>query len=366
MSIFSTFKSLFKNNSNGKDTSGEVTINEIDPILTNKTTIGLTPGEIILLDWCNGTLENKLFPQYFKYNYDVDGRKSVQKLINQEFLEYGSYNNQIESLKVKELKELLANNNLTSTGKKADLIKKIIESDIKVNNLPNSYVLTFKGRETVKDYEHIILAHKDKYFDVSNAIFYKNKLPYPYGYGDLKWAYLGNQTLEHTKNKEFGLLRNTYLAKADNLDTEKKYLNALSHYIVVVLLDASGLTNKYRYYRKPFYENVYVTSTIFEYIKKVIDKGSLTKEDYNSAFNNAIKYFSPLQALSLLSTQDLQFFKEEIYRLDHEVIENYLKKYENITHKKSLERQDEIFEQHSLSLEQQRKSFEDDLKRRGL
>ncbi|MGX7395649.1 SAP domain-containing protein [Carnobacterium mobile] len=246
MGIFSTFKSLFKNDSNSKDTTGEVTINEIDPILTKKTTIGLTPGEIILLDWCNGTLEHKLFPQYFKYNYDVDGRKSVKKLINQEFLEYGSYNNQLESLKVKELKEILANNNLTSTGKKADLIEKIIESAIKVNDLPNTYSLTFKGRETVRDYEHIILAHKDKYFDVSNAIFYKNKLPYPYGYGDLKWAYLGTQTLEHTKNKEFGLLRNTYLAKADHLDKEKKYLNALSQYIVVVLLDASGLTNGYR------------------------------------------------------------------------------------------------------------------------
>lgn len=370
MGIFSTFKSLFKNDSNSKDTSEEVIINEIDPILIKKTKIGLTPGEIILIDWCNGNSEHKLFPQYFKYNYNVDVRKSIEKLLNQEFLEYGSYSNQLESLKVTELKEILANNNLTPKGKKSDLITQIIESDIKVKDLPKSYILTFKGRETVRDYEHIILAHKDKYFDVSSAIFYKSKFPYPYGYGDLKWAYLGNQTLEYTQNKEFGLLRNTYLAKADHLDKEKKYSNALSHYIVVVLLDASGLSNGYRYYRKPFYENVYVTSRIFEYIKKIIDKESLTKKDYDSAFSYALRFFSPLQPFSFLSVQDIEFFKEKIYSLDHEMIENYLKKYENLTYKKLLEHRnevhDELLEQQSKTLEQQRKLFEEDLKRRGL
>lgn len=334
MGLFSAFKSLFNNNNNSsKNTSREVITNEINPILTKKTEIGLTPGEIILLDWCNGAPEDKLFPQYFKYNYNINARKSVQILLNQEFLEYGSSSDQLASLKVKELKNILSDNNIVPKGRKKDLINQIVEADIKVNNLPKAYSLTFKGRETVRDYEHIILAHKDRYFDVSSAISYRRKLPYPYGYGDLKWSYLGDQAMLHTKEQNFGLLRNDYLAQADHLDTESKYHNALSHYIVVVLLDASGIGNSYGYYNSPYYTFVDVIPGIFESIGKVIVKGSLTKEGYNDAFSRALRFFTPVKSLSFLSDKDIIFLKEEIYNLDYEAIEKYLKKYEGVTFK---------------------------------
>lgn len=334
MGFFATLKSLFKNKENSKATFTDTTIEEIDPILTKKTEIGLTPGEIILLDWCDGTPRDRLFPQYFKYTYNINGRKSVENLLKEDFLEYGVYENELASLTVKVLKTILSDNNIIPKGRKENLVDQVIEADINVKDLPKVYILTFKGRETVRDYEHIVLAHKDKFFDVVSVISYREKLTYPYGYGDLKWAYLGDQTMIHTKEQNFGLLRNTHLARADHLEREKKYSSALSEYIVVVLFDLSGLSNSYKYHEQPFYEDVDVRLEMFKGLEKVIDKGLLTKDEYNEAFSKAQRFFASAQSLSFLSNKDITFLKERIYNLDNEAIEKYLRKYKDMTYEK--------------------------------
>lgn len=184
-------------------------------------------------------------PQYFKYSYDVNEKKSINKLMKKDYLDYGSYTEQLNSLTVKKLKDILYSHEVKPRGRKVDLIEQIIQEDIQVKDLPRTYSLTDKGTKIVEEYDYIVREHKEKYIKTVEILKYKKKRPNLVRYDDLKWEYLNEQGLKLTKEMKFGLVRNNYMYKGDQLLDESKYINSLVNYIVVILFDASGLDNDY-------------------------------------------------------------------------------------------------------------------------
>lgn len=102
-------------------------IADIHPVYKRKLPNGLLPGEIILLDWINGKKKTEAFPGYFDYQYGIDARASLKKLMEHGYLEYATPEDSLVSLKVPELKEILKTKDLKVSGKKAELIERIKE-----------------------------------------------------------------------------------------------------------------------------------------------------------------------------------------------------------------------------------------------
>lgn len=299
----------------------------VNPLIFKKTNSGLLPGEIILLNWLDGKTERSITPQYFKYQYEVDTQISRKKLIDLGFIKKANYKKQLTTLTVPVLKEFLRHNDITPRGRKMEIIDQIIDEGIEVDNLPEVYELSKEGKNITMEYKFIISAHKDPHFDVANAIVFKEKLTPPYIYNDIKWAFFNNEVLKHTQNMNFGLLRNTHTGQADMLAKETKYKQALSYNILVALMDISGLSNS----QEAFYDSIYITPGVYGAIEKMMYKGEFSKEDFNEAFDYAVRLFDTPKVFSLLVDEDVEFMRNAIFRMDLEDIKQYFKKYEHIT-----------------------------------
>lgn len=214
------------------------------------------------------------------------------------YLDYGSYTEQLNPLTVKMLKDILYLYEITPKGNKADLIEQIIQENIQVKDLPRTYRLTDNGIRIIEEYDYPVRGHKEKHIEVAEILKYKKKRPNLVRYDDLKWGYLNEQGLKLTKEMQFGLVRNNYMFKGDQLSDESKYINSLVNYIVVILFDASGLGNDYVYSRSPSYSNIFMAGGIFQRIDKVINNGKISEKEYEKAFESALKTFEYPLSLS--------------------------------------------------------------------
>lgn len=108
----------------------------------------LTSVEKYFLKYLNNlSVETPNIAGYWTYEYNIDYKKTITKFINNGYIEIS--NNSISVCTVAELKTILKDNKLTVSGKKADLINRIIDNKIDLNKYPNAikpiYILTEKG-----------------------------------------------------------------------------------------------------------------------------------------------------------------------------------------------------------------------------
>jgi len=99
---------------------------------------------------------------------------------------------------------------------------------------------------------------------------------------DIRWRLLAKESLEHAKNNNWGLYRNTQLKKATQLKVEKKYLDALDFYLDVCYLDLNGPNNGGQIGTEylpfdPSNGNGFLAPGIIEEIKKIITNLNLEK-----------------------------------------------------------------------------------------
>ena len=172
---------------------------EFQPELLKKDDSGLIPGEIILLAWCSGKNTKKRIPNYFYSSYAVDVATSIDKLLNKNFLEYGNYHEQLNALTVPQLRELLKDNKIKSKGRKKELVQRLLDNDIYLSNVPEVFKLTDEGEKILEYNEHIVSAHKDKYFPVYMAARYRKAFQYPIRFEELKLGVLDILIEEYTK-----------------------------------------------------------------------------------------------------------------------------------------------------------------------
>lgn len=328
-------KSSKKHNSPMVKNSSEIH-EHIDSVLNKKLAAGVLPGEIILLNWINGRISYDKAPKYFEYGYNINTENSIEKLINKELILYSDNISVLNTYKVSQLKELLKDKNLPINGIKSDLITRLSNHLTKeeINKLPKSYTLTEEGNDLLEEYDYIVEAHRDRYFDVADAILYKKKVPADSNYADMKWSFLNEKSNKYYLNKQFGLFRNIQLARYQQLKKENKFQNALSYCIFVVLLDCSGLGNDFKYYGKPFYENIIVAPGILKDLKKL--NNELSDAEYDSAFKQAESFLSKQNLHGFLTDTDIHFLHGELSKPSASNIENHFKKYKKYSIDKEL------------------------------
>ena len=128
----------------------------------------LLPGDIILL-WrvFLGTFNTKsIYPQYFEYKYGINGEESLENSINLGYVKKLNAIESLDSLNINIYKRILGKYGLKKSGKKQDLINRIVENIFEENlSLEfdlRKYEITETGKTLVEKYDKIIQKHGPK------------------------------------------------------------------------------------------------------------------------------------------------------------------------------------------------------------
>ncbi len=211
---------------------------------------GLYPQEILMLDYAESyKTTGNTFQNFWKYNYYVtDPQKILDSLYNRGFIKYSDVQSTLRKLLVSDLKGLLEKIGEKTSGKKEELINRILEkytlSDLEEVLPGRNYELTEKGENELKQNEYVPYLHKHKYVSVwdMNIMLNANN-PSHLGYRDIIWRELNKQSEEYFQEFDFGLYRCARLSMHDFLYEEKKYKTAFHLLVEVISFDLSGLGN---------------------------------------------------------------------------------------------------------------------------
>lgn len=309
------FIELFENYENGESEP------EFEPELLKKDDSGLIPGEIILLDWCSGKNTKKKIPHYYR-SYAVDVATSIDKLLNKKFLEYGNYREQIDALTVAQLSELLKDNKIKSQGRKKELVQRLLDNDIYLSNVPEVFKLTDKGEKILAYNEHIVSAHKDKYFPVYMAVRYREEFPYPTRFEKLKLGVLDIKIDKYTTNNRLFELFECFKVKGHHLEVyDKNYEQALVYYLSLIIDKLYDVTRKIRFG---------TTRVDYSDIDRLITVANIDKKKFEYLFDRALGLIDfEGYDLDLIFLDEIDDLRETIYNIDYIKTQEYIEKYIN-------------------------------------
>lgn len=133
---------------------------------------GLDLNEYIMLRINPTITPNTKFPDYWNNTWNTKNPKAiVEQLVSKGFYTIASPREQFDFLKLTELKNIAKNSGLKISGKKEDLINRIVETltpeQLKPYLKNNFYVLSDKGKVSASDdhFSKFLLANKIELFD---------------------------------------------------------------------------------------------------------------------------------------------------------------------------------------------------------
>ncbi len=214
---------------------------------------GLYPHELLMLAYATKYYQHgNKFPRFWYYecHYTYDPQQLLDSLADRGFIEPGTLEDALSQHKVSDLKELLKQFGLKATGKKTDLVHRLIEEgDIPTLNKKcdnRTFRLTEKGDKELKANEYIPYIHKKQTYGLS--IWDMNQMmntPPLENYRDKLWGYFNRQAITEYKTGNFGLYRNVRWNMCEFLMEEQKYNNVLPLLSEVIFFDLSGVGNGY-------------------------------------------------------------------------------------------------------------------------
>lgn len=246
-------------NHNGKsksysEASYAVYGNEVDPIYSVPLGCGLLPGEVVLLDWLDGKVKGRDFPDYFALLYGLNPEKSADKLSSKGLIRHSTPSEGLRSLKVGELKSILSVYGLSKSGKKGELIERIADSvpegDFSqyINNI--SYALTESGKRLLEEFYYIPYAHKNRaeLNSVAEVLRYLENRAGNIAGVDLGTEILLKRMQEAISAKNYFLLRNCFLSMGKINNSYEDYKSAITAYLCMFICEVSGWGNNGDYH----------------------------------------------------------------------------------------------------------------------
>ncbi|RJX22810.1 MAG: DNA-binding protein [Desulforudis sp.] len=213
---------------------------------------GLYPHEVLMLDYAKSFYtESNSLPGFWWYSYGVrDVDNGLRSLLDRGFLQIGDLQSAIEKEKATVIKDELKNRGLKTSGKKAELVKRLLEEapheELSVRFAKRTYQLTDLGKQALDEESYVPYIHRHQFEDLD--IWSLNKIVHtpPYmPWRDKIWGYLNKRSIKHAKAGDFGLYRNCRYQMHLFLMEEKRIKDALAMLAEVVFYDLSGLDNGY-------------------------------------------------------------------------------------------------------------------------
>ncbi|MEA4816308.1 MAG: SAP domain-containing protein [Lachnospiraceae bacterium] len=213
---------------------------------------GLYPHEVLVLDYASSYYtEGNSFQGFWWYRYGVrDVDKCLHSLLDRGFLQVGNLQSAIGKETVAVLKEELKKYGLKMSGKKDELVQRLMaevsHDELNSRFAKRTYQLTELGKQALEEEDYVPYIHRHALEDLD--IWSLNRIIHepPYmPYRDKIWGYLNKRSMEHFAAGNFGLYRNCRYHMYDFLMEEKKINDALGMISEVVFYDLSSLGNNY-------------------------------------------------------------------------------------------------------------------------
>lgn len=218
---------------------------------SSRDRFGLLPHEALLLHYAPKVIVGgSPSAGFWEYRYDIAAPGTILKdLMSRGYLEPGDAHAAVEKKTMPELKQILASKGESTTGKKADLVARVIEA-VAPQELANlfperHYSLTDTGRAAVDGTPHIIFAHNHQEIDgldifrIAELHAARPETPWR----DLVWTHLDQRGLDFAKSRDFGLYANTRRVMATMHAEEGRYTDAIATTAEVIHWDLSGTGN---------------------------------------------------------------------------------------------------------------------------
>lgn len=222
----------------------EARIKRMDPIAE-----GLYAHEILGLSYAETfTPSQQEFQQFWWWQYGVkDVRGMLDSLQERGFITVGGAESAVRASKAADLKEFLKAQGLKVSGKKEELIERVLSeadrSAMESHFREETYVLTPKGKSVLGANMAVVAAHKDpsaRVWDIPEGDL--NRAPKS---NDERWGDMNAAYMNHVAAGDFGQARNVRFEMAKLLESEGRYPEALANLCGVMAHDLSGAGNGY-------------------------------------------------------------------------------------------------------------------------
>ena len=289
---------------------------------------GLYPHEILMLHYASTYFPNEKnsFQEFWRIRYGVfDCENVLKSLVARGFIkiEVNTLLN-LQSQTTLNLKTFLKDNKLPTSGKKEDLINRIIEN-IDEDKFPNTlkkmrYVLTDSAKKSMDESEYILYFHS--HFIEELDIWKLNRLLNTEPKSDYKNTignYLIKKSKEHLENKDFGLYRNCKLNLFNLLYEQEDYHSAYILLLEVIYLDINTyldnnfgeecLQSNLEYF---FSCQIMIPDKVMELMDKIQEKLYVSNEKLKEDFiEEWSKYHFPISVFNVKQCADIYFYQKE-------------------------------------------------------
>ncbi len=230
----------------------------------------LNPEEILFLSYIDQRdVENYNYPQYWTFDYNLDFQNTLLKLFKSGYVKFADASYKLNSLKVAELKEILMDHGLKVSGRKAELIERLVDNldSSQLENISKNdyFQMTEKGSKTLKKNQHIPYFKKISSFKISIHAAHKMILENP----DMNQYSVALYILQKRLNrfnpiKENGLLRNTLYNIAIVYQDMGNFEGELEYLLIVITMDLFEGLFRYEYMKNQGMLEFYDKKTINE------------------------------------------------------------------------------------------------------
>ena len=207
---------------------------------------GLYPEEILMISYAPkySTVTNE-FQGFWKYSYGiVDCKQLLEKLLDNGYLKFGDVSDSIRAQRISDIKPVLKKYNLKVSGKKAELVDRLIENvssqKLSVDFPIKYYRVSEKGMELLNKYPWISYIHRNNYSDIDIWSFSKLMQGKKEDYKEVLYQTLDQIAEKYYLKEDYGFFTNTKLNMVKVLIDQGKFESALFQLLVVIANDLNG------------------------------------------------------------------------------------------------------------------------------
>ena len=255
-----------------------------------KSAHGLSVSQILLLEYCKkGKYPNPEggYQRFWWFEYGVKSvGDALKQLLDKGFIRFALPSELLPTLKVNELKKILADMGLSVSGKKAALVERILQNAdneyLQQFLHSEKYTLTELGEQEVSENEYIPYLHSHKYTEIS--VWDVNQNADLKHWRDYIWGRFNKCSMDYAADGQWGLYRNVRFSMAEFLKEESKYIDSYAMYGEVCFYDVDGM-DMFLDYDDP---SDLLTEGIIARMKDVAIKGNLSEDEQREILSNRI------------------------------------------------------------------------------